>query len=72
MKKLISKEEQSIKTIDTFIIPESDCYKLTPIVLNLYQSNQLNQSEKKYWNNFSKEEKAFIIAGDWQQTLDFT
>ena len=42
------------------------------MALKLHQSIQLTQSEKKYWNNFSKEEKAYIITGVSQQTLDFT
>ena len=51
MKKLISREEQSINAINTLKIPESDHQA---IALKLHQSIQLTQSEKKYWNNFSK------------------
>ena len=72
VKKLISKEQQSFNAINTLIIPESDRYKLTAIAIKLHQSIQHTYSEKKYWNNFSKEEKAYIIIGDSQQTLDFT
>jgi hypothetical protein len=72
MKKLISKEAVSINAINSLIIPEADRYKLTAIAIKLHQSIQLTQSEKNYWNNFSKEEKSFIITGDAQQTLDFT
>jgi hypothetical protein len=45
---------------------------LTSIALKLHQSIELTQSEKNYWQNFSKEEKSFIITGDSQHTLDFT
>ena len=72
MKKLISKEEVSINAINALIIPEADRYKLTAIALKLHQSIALTQSEKKYWQNFSKEEKSYIITGDSQHTLDFT
>ena len=71
-KKFISKEEQSINAINALIIPEADRYKLTAIALKLHQSIQLTQSENKYWSNFSNQEKAYIIAGESQQTLDFT
>ena len=66
MKKLISREEQSINAL---IIPESDRYKLKAIALKLQQSIQFTQSEKKYWSNFLKEEKSYIITGDSQQAL---
>ena len=72
MKKLISKEEVSINAINALIIPEADRYKLTAIALKLHQSIKLTQSEKNYWQNFSKEEKSYIITGDSQHTLDFT
>jgi hypothetical protein len=72
MKKLISKEEASINAIQDLIIPEADKYKLTAIALKLHQSIRLTQSEKDYWQNFSKEEKSYIITGDSQHTLDFT
>ena len=72
MKRLISKEEVSISAINSLIIPEADRYKLTSIALKLHQSISLTQSEKNYWQNFSKEEKSYIITGDAQQTLDFT
>ena len=62
MKKLISKEAVSINAINSLIIPEADRYKLTAIAIKLHQSIQLTQSEKNYWNNFSKEEKSFIIT----------
>ena len=42
------------------------------IALKLHQSIQFTQSEKEYWNNFTKEEKAYFITGDSQQTLNFT
>ena len=45
---------------------------MTAIALKLHQSIQLTQSERRYWNNLLKEEKAYIIIGDSQQTLDFT
>jgi hypothetical protein len=72
MKKLISKEEVSINAINALIIPEADRNKLTAIALKLHQSISLTQSEKQYWQNFSKEEKSYIITGDSQHTLDFT
>ena len=72
MKKLISKEGVSINAINSLIIPEAGRYKLTAIALKLHQSIQLTQSEKQYWQNFSKEEKSYIITGDSQHTLDFT
>ena len=72
MKKLISKEEVSINAINSLIIPEADRYKLTAIALKLHQSITLTESERNYWQNFSKEEKSYIITGDAQQTLDFT
>ena len=64
MKKWITKEEQSINVINNWIISESDRYKLMAIGLKLHQSIQLTQSEKNYWNNFTKEEKSSIITGD--------
>ena len=64
IKKLIFKEAVSINAINSLIIPESDRYKLTAIAIKLHQSIQLTQSEKDYWNNFSKEEKPYIITGD--------
>jgi hypothetical protein len=72
MKKLISKEEVSINAINALLIPETDRYKLTAIALKLHQSITLTQSERNYWQNFSKEEKSYIITGDSQHTLDFT
>ena len=54
MKKLISKEEVSINAINALIIPEADRYKLTGIALKLHQSIPLTQSEKQYWQNFSR------------------
>ena len=62
----------SINAINCLIIPEADRYKLTAISLKLHQSIPLTQNEKQYWQNFSKEEKLYIITGDSQQTLDFT
>ena len=62
----------SINAIQALIIPEADKYKLTAIALKLHQSITLTQSEKNYWQNFSKEEKSYIITGDSQHTLDFT
>ena len=60
MKKLISAEEQSINAINSLIILEADRYKLIAIALKLQQSIALTQSEQLYWNNFPKQEKAFI------------
>ena len=70
--KLISREEQSINAINALIIPEADRYKLTAIALKLHQAIPLTTTEKQYWNNFTNQEKAYIITGDSQQTLDFT
>ena len=70
--KLISREEQSINAFNALIIAEADRFKLTAITLKLHQSIPLTKTEKQYWNNFSYQEKAYIITGDCQQTLDFT
>ena len=72
MKKAISAEEQSINALNSLIIPETDRYKLIAIALKLHQSIQLTQSEQNYWNDFTREEKSFIITGDSQHPLDFT
>ena len=72
MRTLITKEEVSNNVINSLIVPEADRYKLTAIALKLHRSITLTQSEKNYWQNFSKKEKSYIITGDWQHTLDFT
>lgn len=72
IKKLISAEEVSVNAIDSLIILESDSYKLIAITLKIHQSIQITQSEKIYWNNFTREEKSFIITDDSQLPLYFT
>ena len=71
MKKLISREEVLINAINSLIIPEADRNILTAIALKLHQSITRTLSEKNYWQNFSMEEKSYIISGDSQHTLDF-
>ena len=72
LNKLIPNEEVSNNAINALIIPEAGSYNLTAIAIKLHQSIPLTQSERQYCQNFSNEEKSYIITGDSQHTLDFT
>ncbi len=63
---------QAIAIINNLIVPASEKVKLKMIAQKLYQSIQLTQEEKNYWNSFSNCEKSYILTGDSAQSLDFT
>jgi hypothetical protein len=63
---------QAIAVINNLIIPDSVKYKLKVIAKKIYQSTNLTNEEKSFWNSFPNSEKSYILTGDTASTLDFT
>ena len=69
---LLKNATQAMATIKNLILPEMVKLKLKTIANKIFQSVQLSQAENSFWKSFSNNEKAYILTGDPQESLDFT